>query len=95
MIHSCGSFPNLIKIVSVLIAKLQNNVIMANAIRHNLKGGTKDQELKNPDFFFFLISITLFFTSVQVILVCYGRQISVIPPLQTKITLGGVYRGKK
>ena len=31
MIHSCGSFPNLIKIVWVLIAKLQNNDIMVNA----------------------------------------------------------------
>ena len=53
MIHSCGSFPNLIKIVWVLIAKLQNNDIMVSAIHHYLKGGTKGQVLKNPFFFFF------------------------------------------
>ena len=71
MIHSCGSFPNLIKMVWVLIAKLQNKDIMVNAIHHYLKGGTKGQELKNPNFLYFLISITLFLTSVQVILVFY------------------------
>ena len=37
--------------VWVLIAKQQNNDLMGNAIHHYLKGGTKGQELKNPDFF--------------------------------------------
>ena len=50
MIHSCGSF----KIVWVFNCQTAKYDIMSNATRHNLKGGTKGQDLKNPDFLIFL-----------------------------------------